>query len=355
MTRDTERANNFDLLRLGFATTVVLWHCHVLSQADALKVLAPFFSADLGVKGFFVVSGFLVLKSCDQSSSLRSYFGKRARRIYPAYCAVVAAAFLLGAAFTALPLGEFLLGGGFSYLGWNLVFLNFMSPTLPGIFDANPWREVNGALWTLKIEVMFYALVPLLLALCRRLGALRVLLALYALSVIYTAMLLHLHASDGRLIWAQLQRQLPGQLTYFLVGGALYLYFDWAQKNWRALGAIAAVSFLICWLSGDPRADALFQPLALGIAVIFAAYGLPYLGNAARFGDLSYGLYIIHFPLIQILVARGYFAANPWQAFFVSVAASVLLALVCWRVIERPFLGRRSHYRLAEDKAIPAA
>jgi peptidoglycan/LPS O-acetylase OafA/YrhL len=353
MTRHTERANNFDLLRLCFAATVVVWHCYALSKAEALRTLALVSSADLGVRGFFVVSGFLVLKSCDQSSSLGSYVGKRARRIYPAYFAVVALAFLLGALFTAVPLGEYLFGGGLSYLAWNLAFLNFMSPTLPGVFTGNPWVEVNGSLWTLKIEVMFYALVPLLLVLCRRLGALRVLLALYVLSVVYSVLLLNAHAADNRLLWLQLQRQLPGQLTYFLVGSALYLHFDWARRNWALLGALAAVSCLISLLSGDPRVDAFFVPLALGIAVIFAAYGLPYLGNAARFGDLSYGLYIVHFPLIQVLVASGFFVSSPWQAFYVSMAGSVLLALLCWRAIEKPFLSRGSHYRLAEARAVP--
>ena len=61
----------------------------------------------------------------------------------------------------------------------NLIFLNFVHPTLPGVFEGNQLSEVNGALWTLKIEVMFYAAVPLLAWAFRKLGRLPVIAAVY--------------------------------------------------------------------------------------------------------------------------------------------------------------------------------
>ena len=45
-----------------------------------------------------------------------------------------------------------------------------MEPNLPGVFAGNTVTEVNGALWTLKIEVMFYLILPLLVWLLRFAG-----------------------------------------------------------------------------------------------------------------------------------------------------------------------------------------
>lgn len=342
------RRNNFDLLRLVFASSVLLWHQFAVSKAPALEVLAHFASPDLGVKGFFVVSGYLVAMSCERSASIRDYAAKRARRIYPAYFAVVLLAFALGWAATPVATADYLRDGA-RYLAANLTFLNFLAPSLPGIFASNPWTEVNGALWTLKIEVMFYALVPFLLLACRRLGALPVLCALYGLSLAYALAGEALAASTGRQVWSQLQRQLPGQLTYFLVGAGLYLFREGVERRWAALLAVAAAAFGAQWLAAGSPVKAAFEPLWLGIAVVFAASRLPYVGNFARFGDLSYGIYIIHFPIIQAAVAAGLYARDPWGAFAATLAATVALAFLCWHFIEKPFLGSRSHYRLAES------
>jgi peptidoglycan/LPS O-acetylase OafA/YrhL len=325
---------------------VLLWHQSLLSKAPALEILGRLASADLGVRSFFIVSGYLVFMSCERSASLRDYASKRVRRIYPAYFAVVVLAFAVGWAATSVASADYLQGGA-RYLLANLAFLNFLSPTLPGIFASNPWTEVNGALWTLKIEVMFYALVPLMLLAARRFGAAPVLGVLYVLSVVYNLALDAVAVSTGRQIWAQLQRQLPGQLTYFLVGAALYLFRDRAQRRWAVLLAIAAAAHVAQLLVPGLMVRALLEPIALGIAVVFAACGLRYLGNFARFGDLSYGIYIIHFPVIQAAVAAGLYARDPWLAFTLSTATTVALAFLCWHAVERPFLSRRSHYRLA--------
>ena len=59
--------NNFDALRLVFACIVFLFHSHGLSQRAELAALGRWLSPDLAVKGFFVVSGYLVYMSCERS------------------------------------------------------------------------------------------------------------------------------------------------------------------------------------------------------------------------------------------------------------------------------------------------
>lgn len=346
-----DRDNNFDLLRLAFAVCVLFWHLYVLSRAPALEVFSHVFSADIAVKGFFVISGYLVMMSYDSSSSLRSYAEKRLRRIYPAYAAVVLACAFAGALFTSLPLAQYTGLEVARYLAANLVFLNFLAPTLPGVFEGQPYGEVNGALWTLKIEVMYYAFVPVLAWLLARFGRWRVIAALYALAVVYSLVTGALHARTGAGVWLQLQRQLPGQLGYFLAGVALYYARDRLRGRWGALVAFAAAALAVVVVSADPLVTLLLEPMALGILVIYAAIAAPHLGNFARFGDFSYGIYIIHFPVVQALVALGWFAHDAWSAFWCALALVGVLSALSWHALERHFLRSGSHYRLAARRA----
>ena len=338
--------NNFDLLRFVFAFIVFLYHAHVLSDRPELAGLSRWLSADFAVESFFVVSGFLVFMSYEKSASIRDYFAKRTRRIYPAYFAVVAAAALGGVLITTLPVNDYFSIGWLRYLAANLTFLNFFAPELPGLFQGNAVHAVNGALWTLKIEVMFYIAVPVIALVCARLGRWQVLAALYVLSVAYALGMDYLARGTGRELFAQLGRQLPGQLSYFLAGAACYYFQDVFGRYWR-WGFLVGLAILLL-----PLPNTLYtvsEPAALGVFVTYLAIGARYLGNFGRYGDFSYGIYIIHFPVLQTLIALGVFRGNPY--FAVGLATVIVLAgaYASWHLIEKPFLRKSSHYVVAES------
>lgn len=337
--------NNFDLLRFLLASVVFLVHAHVLSGEPQLAFLADYFSSDYAVKAFFVVSGFLIFQSHDRSHSLRDYFGKRVRRIYPAYFAIVLICAVGGMALTTLPTGEYLTGGLAAYLVANLTFLNFLAPDLPGVFKDNIFQAANGALWTIKIEVMFYLLVPVIAYLFRRIGTVPVLFALYAASVAYWAMLSDFADRSGAEFYRMLARQLPGQLSYFMVG-ALLLYYGDRFRRWLPVAAAIAVPLLVLRL---PVIHPALEPLLLGCLVIYLANGIGYLGNFGRYGDFSYGIYIIHFPVVQVLVAWGVFG-NPWLGLVCASLVILIGAWLSWHIVEKPFLNRSSHYVVAAAK-----
>ena len=343
--------NNFDLLRLALATTVFLVHSYVLSGAEALAILDRVLSSDLAIKGFFAISGYLVLMSYENSRSALEYFEKRARRILPAYVTVVLVAALAGAVLTEHPLADYLRDGALRYLAANLAFANFIAPSLPGVFAANPEHAVNGALWTLKIEVMFYLCLPFIVVAARRLGGLPVFAVLYALSVAYSLLLLGMEQRSGNPIYGVLARQLPGQLTYFLCGGLLYkLSPDLKRPRYAIVFAVACA-----YLFWAGTTDALLAPPGVAFLAIYLAVGLPWLGNFGRFGDFSYGVYIVHFPILQALVHYGAFRSDPWLAFAAACGLVFATAALLWHLIEKPALKRASHYRRAETRAAPSA
>jgi peptidoglycan/LPS O-acetylase OafA/YrhL len=334
------RANNFDLIRFLLAGIVVASHAHVLSQSPALAFLSRFLSPDIAVKGFFVLSGYLILRSWDMSKGFADYAAKRARRIYPAYAAVVLGCAFLGALVTTSPLGSYFSRHWLSYVTANLVFMNFLAPALPGIFTSNPETAVNGALWTLKIEVMFYAIVPILAWLIRRYGPVAVGVTIYAASLVYSLGMLHLADITGRHIFWTLAHQLPGQLSFFITGALLY-YKENEVRRWLLPAALVSIPLLAL---GIPTIDIVLRPILLGLSVVYFAIGFPYLGNFARFGDFSYGIYVLHFPLLQWFVWNGWFRAAPFTSLLLACVTVLVAASVSWHLVERPFLLRSSHY-----------
>ena len=80
--------NNFDFIRVLLAFIVFLGHLGTLSASPDLKIF-EYSPIEIAVFGFFAVSGFLIARSYERSSSLKSYLKKRIRRIVPAYLLVI--------------------------------------------------------------------------------------------------------------------------------------------------------------------------------------------------------------------------------------------------------------------------
>jgi len=332
--------NRFDFLRLLFASLVFVFHLVVLANlADGTKLennLAHL--AELSIQGFFIISGALVYGSLLNSDGLRDYFDKRFRRLYPAYFVVI----LIPAIASLLLSGQST--GVLRYLASNSVFLNFLEPNLPGLFDGQRQTEVNGALWTLKIEVMFYALLPLLGWILAKFHKAKwgILASIYIGAEIWRANIGHFDIPIAK----QLVHQLPGQMSFFVAGITLWIFRDKAEKF--ALVAIP-IGLIILAVS---YAQHLEVVRAVGLAVIVAgiAYSPGPKLNVARHGDISYGVYITHFPIINTFLAIGVFAYNPWAGVIASTIAIAVSSMLLWKFVERPFLKRSSHYRQVEGK-----
>ncbi len=334
------RQNNFDLLRFLFAFVVFMVHAYVLSGAEALAVLSEIVSSEIAVKSFFVVSGFLIFMSYENSRDARRYFVKRIRRIYPAYFSVVMTCAVLGGVFSTYAWSDYLSWQTLKYLAANLVFLNFLQPNLPGLFESNQLQAVNGALWTLKIEVMFYLTVPLVVMAFRKFGRVPVLVTLYICSVAYSVVMGMLASKTGSGFYLELQRQLPGQLSFFIAGAAGYYYFEYLARYSTWFVALAVVAFVLqTWLPWG-----VIQPVALAVLVVYFACVIPCAGNFGKYGDFSYGVYIVHFPILQVLIAYGLFAESPWLTLVAAGLLVIAAASLFWHFIEKPFLRKSSHY-----------
>jgi peptidoglycan/LPS O-acetylase OafA/YrhL len=325
-------ANNFDLLRLVFASLVMLYHITVLSGQTTGFFL--FHLPTQAVDGFFVISGFLVAASCDRTDGTWRFYVKRALRLYPLYLVAIlgqAAAMTLLLGFTYPGLWRELA----LYLAANLGFANFVKPAMGNALAGLPLPIINPSLWTLKIEVAFYLILPGIILLVRLYGR-WVLLALLLGSIAY-------RISMGS-VDATLARQLPGALQFFAVG--MVAYFFRLDRYCRGPGALAAclVSAVLCfgWWDRLPEFVDLF---VLGIFVLTFALALPALRLRH---DISYGVYLLHAPLVQLLLlatrGTGLPASLPlWQIVPVICLATGILAFIAARAIEEPAVALGRH------------
>lgn len=338
--------NRFDALRLAFASMVFVYHAVALSglYADMPLERAMALIAELSIQGFFIISGALVYGSWERSRGLADYASKRVRRLYPAYAVVILGPAMVIAVMTFGTPGAWQEIA--AYLAANLVFLNFLEPSLPGLFEGQRHTEVNGALWTLKIEVMFYLVVPFLawgLSKMSRywwigIGA----LALGSLIWREAALALDHPLSE------QLARQLPGQMIYFAAGMAMWKLWQTARAKAGVLFVIGSVVLTAALLV--PQLDMLRALGLFGIIAGIAFVRGPEL-NAARWGDVSYGVYIVHFPIVQALVGFGLFDALGLAGGMAMSAAIVFpISYLLWWWVEKPALRRDSHYRKVSEE-----
>ncbi len=328
------RHNNFDALRLLAATAVIF--SHAIFLATGRLDIEPLMrltggQTNFGVVGvfvFFVISGYLVTQSWEQTGSLPRYLAKRALRLYPglAVCILVLT-FGLGPLVTSLPAANYFS----TYDTWDFLIANLLVNTdhnsLPGVWftGGNIGDIVNGPLWSLPVEMVMYLLVAALGQF--RLLRLPVLAALTALGMVClwfdTATYYEFIGSVG---W---------MLAFFVVGMALHLLRERGIFNGRL--ALLALAGLV--LSVPLGAFVLLFPIFGGYLVLYLALNpsLPVI-PAARFGDLSYGLYIYGWPVEQtVLYLRP---ETGWPALFcIALPVTAAVAFLSWHLVEKRALA----------------
>lgn len=325
------RNNLFDLVRLYAAIQVILTHGHVHLGWQLPEVIR-LFAAFPGVPLFFSISGFLIgLSWIRLRHAWPVYALHRVLRIFPALWFCLACTVLL-----LLVVGE----RDFLFSSQGLIWL-IAQATVVQFFNPEPLRHfgvgvVNGSLWTIPVELQFYAILPLLFAATignvRRLPLWLWLLASGALSYAVWLMLPSLLGHSpvlGKLVQVSL---LP-HLFQFLLGLAIVplLSFLGRRRAILLLLLLAAALILMVQIPGIPLSllhPILWAALPIGVGLI------PW--RLSPMPDLSYGLYLFHMPVINALVDAGRSGSASALPF---LFAMVPLALMSWYAVEKPALA----------------
>lgn len=335
------RDNNFNLLRFGAATAVVLSHS-ILLTGD-LENSAAWRIGYLAVNCFFVISGFLVCRSLTQRRSIPDYTKARLLRIFPALIVVVTlTVFIPGLVLSTLDVGEYLSDSDtWHYLVVNsLLVIGKIELTLPGLFLSNPLPgQVNTPLWTLQYELIMYASLPAIWGLCRLLSGTQSALArsfkliIIALTTVLTIAYINNVASRVPVI-----SDFHHLLRFGAMFGAGASYYLLRQRI--PLSALVACGLILITTLLQP-----LRPLFVTTTYLVLPYLLlcfAYLPGGSlrsfnRLGDYSYGIYIIAFPVQQSLIHLMP-TLQPALLFTLSMSITLPLSALSWHLVERPAL-----------------
>ena len=349
---DISRNNSMGLVRYYLALMVILSHFNLTFGTD-FPVPTSSYNA---VGGFFALSGFLVYRSWLHSGGFRPYILRRMRRIIPSYSFIILlAAFGLVAVSTLSWQDYFLNPGWLKYVVCNLLFMNFLAPDLPGVFQNMPVHAVNGSLWTIKIEIMLYLSIPLfswvLVRLHRRMGrslkgTIALIAGIYVFSMLYRLLFSHLYAATGKEVYNILSRQVFGQLMYFYVGVLIYFTYSFFMKHrvkllLLALALMLACSWMDCYLI-------VFSPMVVGVCTLFfSLISDVRILSVFNTDNVSYDMYLFHFPVLLLLGQYEFFhALAPLCQLAVAIGITALLSFFSWFAIGKRFLhGHRTMCR----------
>jgi peptidoglycan/LPS O-acetylase OafA/YrhL len=322
--------NNLDLLRLILASSVVFLHLKHLSGNSDLHYWFGYLDwlSARAVPSFFIVSGFLIFMSFDKNTNVKDYARARVLRLYPAFFVLIVLCLLIG--FVNADGRPDFWGGAIKYFAANLVFLNFLQPSLPYLFTENEVGVVNGALWTLKVEVMFYILVPFLYHIFKLFNQKIMLIFLFLSSVVYIFAISLIESKLEIALPAALGNQLPSFMHYFAFGIAMYLYYQFFLKYKFPL---LLVSFLLVYFGLGYA-----EPVFIGMLILMLFISTHTFISFRKFGDISYGVYIFHFPIIQIVAATVGFDQDPFVKSAFVLSLTFVLAFASWHLLEKKMI-----------------
>jgi peptidoglycan/LPS O-acetylase OafA/YrhL len=320
--------NNFHLIRLFAAANVMIlhaWYWFGLPQtklSSAMEMLP-------GVPIFFVVSGYLITRSWDRQHDLRAFARNRVLRIYPALW--ICFFFSIG---LALLSGFQIHAPTWQIVVWIGAQLTIGQQVTPGFLNGYGSGALNGALWTIPLELQFYMLTPFVFRWLPR-KAVFPLIGLFALISMLPRPALHFGG-----IQIETVSFFPSYYYMFLIGAAFHFYDDRIRhliegKFLLWFGAYLAAGLVVWMLGGTVGTNnptPILMPF-LAALVISAAYSGRGLSNRLLGEtDISYGIYLLHMPIINFLMQTR---QGGWM---LAIVLTVTAALLSWYLVERPAL-----------------
>lgn len=341
--------NNFNLLRLLAALQVVfihgLEHLHVKNEiALFIKSVVIYFP---GVPIFFLISGYLISMSYDKNPNIKVYAKNRFLRIIPGLYASFFVGLLILWYF-----GQFNDVSVMDVLPWivaQLTLFQFYNPEFIRDFGVG---VINGSLWTISVELVFYITLPLLYLFLQKDFYKKLLF----LSIISLGFYYYIHyVSTNLLIYEKLIKvSIMPYLFYFLIGMFFYKKREFTQSYLEdKMFVYLALYAAVCYLHVDFFVYDVFKQLVFALFVfsfVFSYKNLSY--KLMKHNDFTYGVYIYHMLIVNVFVQKEHLGGVEYL--MTVLVFSALCGILSYFLIEKPFLSmkKKSLYNQLHDKEL---
>jgi len=330
--------SNFTIIKLILAFIVFITHFiflnkYVIESSNQYHYLLKFisseynfFNAEIAVKIFFSISGYLIGLSLSNKTQINTFYKKRIMRIYPSYITVVLMFFLIALLLNTNSLNIIIFDREtYVYLFSNLLTLNFIQPSIKGFLDQNIINAINGSLWTIKNELVCYFLAPFMFSLIRRNK--KWFLFLYIISVswivIPTEIINEIHP--------RLSKQFPMFIPFFISG--LFLSTLNLRRKLYLFNLFSILGLISTYLI-----NYLIFTLIFPICITFIIVYLSKNNLDIKIKDYSYGLYLWHFPVIQTIYMMNNFGiTNLYKLFIITFSIIMFFVYLNYVFIEDRF------------------
>jgi peptidoglycan/LPS O-acetylase OafA/YrhL len=349
-----DKANSFTALRILFAVIILAGHSIQIRHGLPFTQNWPLFLDFLVQRcldGFFILSGYMITASALRSRDVLGYTLSRALRIFPGLVVTVLILWLVvGPLFTSMPMGEYWTQT--ETWAFPALLISQADPLagLPGVFEASPMGDyANGPLWTIRYELMAYLGVGLLMAmgLYRR----RAQVLLWTLMAAGGAVAFEAfgYTGVGEATIGSLSRFAPA----FLIGASFY-----AARDQVSLSPGFVALSLVAALAAD---GTVLGPLMLQVATAWTVLWLGFLALPGRTGaairnveDVSYGVYILHWPLGMMAFAMVP-GLSSLVLFAIMVPTAVLAGWTLRVAVEKPAMAMKRGLRATLSGMPPVA
>ena len=344
--------NNFDLIRLFAAAQVAHFHIFYImgvSVSDLHMKITGFLGLFPGVPVFFFISGFFISKSWERHPNLRHYAMNRLLRIYPGLISAVMLSFIFIHASGYVTSINPSLADLIKLFLAKATLLQFYNPDfMRGYGDG----VMNGSLWTITVELQFYALTPLCYTVLKRSKESefsRSILILICLFLVINMTFTHLQGQYSKHVYFKLLKVSFLPWFYMFLLGVFY------QRKFNLFYPLLKGKAIICFFVYVCTAvimrhfgasfENTLNPILYVImsCLIFStAYSYPSLSKKMLRGtDISYGVYLYHMPFVNVMIFIS--GSKIYLAGLAVAAATIVMSLVSWFYVERKALNFKAN------------
>lgn len=332
--------NNFNLIRTIAALQVLI--VHSFNHFELENMFVDMLKVFPGVPIFFFLSGYLISKSYQnkKQKSILPFFKNRLLRIYPALIVCVILSVIM------VFCTGYLFEVTFSIqkmIVWIVAQLTFFQNYNVDFMRGFGVGVLNGALWTIAVELQFYALTPIFFFIFKK-----------NKFILYTLFLISLAANiyiklyyDWDNVYFKLFYSSSIPWVFMFLLGFLFCQFpklvEFAKKQNIFILLILyllSINFIGNYTHNTSNAINPISVFILAFLLVKLAFMNLHLNksvqNFLNTYDISYGLYIYHMPVINLFLYLNLFNGIYNVIFVFSI--TVCCSFLSWLFVERKFL-----------------